>query len=161
MKAAVFYEGSQSIIRIRPQTRPGSLARRRSSEGAAGGRRQPLPRRAASIFPTLIFRRVIIGLEHPFGSGPVRVSRPLLSCRGAICQEKPQRSLHQPHALPTAVGDNRIPVAVGLRLALRLEATPPRRSWLRSAGVPLTGLRKGRRASKCHNTTIRRVAVAD
>jgi hypothetical protein len=36
-----------------------------------------------------------------------------------ICQERPQRSLHQPHALSAAIADNRVPVTVRLFLILR------------------------------------------
>jgi len=60
---------------------------------------QPSPRRAASIVAMSIFPIVIIASMARFAaarSGSVVAS---ISTRGVICQENPQRSLHQPQAL--------------------------------------------------------------
>src|SRR5215217_409058 len=59
----------------------------------------PSPRRAASIVAMSIFLIVIMASMARFAaarSGSVVDSS---SARGVICQEKPQRSLHQPQAL--------------------------------------------------------------
>ncbi len=72
---------------------------------ASGGGEQGLsvvvlrqPRRAASIAAMSIFFIVIIASKARFASPPPAASASV-SARGVICQERPQRSLHQPHAL--------------------------------------------------------------
>src|SRR5438128_10115582 len=59
------------------------------------------PRRAASMVATSIFFIGIIASKARFASAPPAASASV-STRGVICQERPQRSLHQPHwlALP-------------------------------------------------------------
>ena len=65
---------------------------------------------------TSIFFIVIIASKARLASAPPAASASV-SARGVICQERPQRSLHQPHcALLAAVADDRVPVAVGLFL---------------------------------------------
>ena len=54
--------------------------------------------RAASILATSIFLIVIMASKARFASSPPAASASM-SVRGVICQESPQRSLHQPHAL--------------------------------------------------------------
>src|ERR1043166_3203429 len=56
------------------------------------------PRRAASIAAMSIFFIVIIASKARFASPPPAASASV-SARGVICQEMPQRSLHQPHWL--------------------------------------------------------------
>src|SRR6202040_4011080 len=56
------------------------------------------PRRAASMAATSIFFIVIIASKARFASPPPAASASV-STRGVICQERPQRSLHQPHWL--------------------------------------------------------------
>ena len=56
------------------------------------------PRRAASIVATSIFFIVIIASKARFASPPPAANASI-SARGVICQESPQRSLHQPHSL--------------------------------------------------------------
>ena len=56
------------------------------------------PRRAASMAAMSIFFIVIIASKARFASPPP-AARASVSARGVICQERPQRSLHQPHAL--------------------------------------------------------------
>src|SRR5881394_1665036 len=56
------------------------------------------PRRAASILATSIFFIGIIASKARFASLPPAASASV-STRGVICQERPQRSLHQPHWL--------------------------------------------------------------
>src|ERR1017187_7384574 len=58
------------------------------------------PRRAASMTATSIFFIVIIASKARFASTPPAASASV-SARGVICQERPQRSLHQTHALST------------------------------------------------------------
>jgi hypothetical protein len=55
-------------------------------------------RRAASIAAMSIFFIVIIASKAPLASPPPAASASV-SARGVICQERPQRSLHQPHWL--------------------------------------------------------------
>lgn len=47
---------------------------------------------------TSIFRMVIIAAKARAASAPP-AARASVSARGVICQEMPQRSLHQPHSL--------------------------------------------------------------
>jgi hypothetical protein len=56
------------------------------------------PRRAASMVAMSIFFIGIIASKTRFASAPPAASASV-SVRGVICQERPQRSLHQPHAL--------------------------------------------------------------
>src|SRR5205085_11908705 len=63
---------------------------------ARRGLRQP--RRAASMAATSIFFILIIASNARFASPPPAASASV-SARGVICQERPQRSLHQPHWL--------------------------------------------------------------
>ena len=56
------------------------------------------PRRAASILAMSMFFIVIIASKARFASRPPAASASV-SARGVICQERPQRSLHQPQAL--------------------------------------------------------------
>jgi hypothetical protein len=56
------------------------------------------PRRAASILATSIFFICIMASKARFASAPPAASASV-SGRGVICQERPQRSLHQPQAL--------------------------------------------------------------
>src|SRR5215831_14091710 len=56
------------------------------------------PRRAASRAAMSIFVIVIIAAKARFASAPPAASASV-SARGVICHERPQRSLHQPHAL--------------------------------------------------------------
>src|SRR5512144_1830015 len=56
------------------------------------------PRRAASMVATSIFFIDIIASKARLASAPPAASASV-SARGVICQERPQRSLHQPHAL--------------------------------------------------------------
>src|ERR1039458_8724921 len=56
------------------------------------------PRRAASMAAMSILFIVIIASKARFASPPPAASASV-SARGVICQERPQRSLHQPHAL--------------------------------------------------------------
>src|ERR1700722_2251728 len=56
------------------------------------------PRRAASMVAMSIFFIVIIASKARFASPPPAASA-LVSARGMICQERPQRSFHQPHWL--------------------------------------------------------------
>ena len=60
------------------------------------GSRQP--RRAASMAAMSIFFIVIIASKPRLPSSPPAASASV-SARGVICQERPQRSLHQPHWL--------------------------------------------------------------
>ena len=55
-------------------------------------------RRAASMAAMSIFFIVIIASKARFASSPP-VASASVSVRGVICQDRPQRSLHQPHAL--------------------------------------------------------------
>jgi hypothetical protein len=55
-------------------------------------------RRAASMAAMSIFFIVIIASKARFASPPPAASASV-SARGVICQERPQRSLHQPHWL--------------------------------------------------------------
>ena len=78
---------------------------RRPSAGSSApeARRPPddsdrQPRRAASIVAMSIFFIVIIASKARLASAPPAASASV-SARGVICQERPQRSLHQPHAL--------------------------------------------------------------
>src|SRR5580765_1600315 len=74
---------------------------RRGAFNAGHSRRVELlsqPRRAASIAATSIFFIDIIAPKARFASAPPAASA-FVSARGVICQERPQRSLHQPHAL--------------------------------------------------------------
>ena len=61
-------------------------------------RYQPYPRLAASMAATSIFFIDIIAEKARFASAPPAAIASV-STRGVICQERPQRSLHQPHAL--------------------------------------------------------------
>jgi hypothetical protein len=54
------------------------------------------PRRAASMVAMSIFFIGIIALKTRLASPPPAASASV-SARGVICQERPQRSLHQPH----------------------------------------------------------------
>ena len=54
------------------------------------------PRRAASMAAMSIFVIDIIASKARFASPPPAASASV-SARGVICQERPQRSLHQPH----------------------------------------------------------------
>jgi hypothetical protein len=67
-----------------------------------------------------IFVIVIIASKARFASALPAASASV-SARGVICQERPQRSLHQPHALAfrAAIADDRVPVTVCLFLILR------------------------------------------
>jgi len=56
------------------------------------------PRRAASIVAMSIFCICIIASKARFASAPPAANASV-SARGVICQDRPQRSLHQPHAL--------------------------------------------------------------
>src|SRR5437764_12713074 len=56
------------------------------------------PRRAAWMAAMSIFFIVIIASKARFASPPPAASASV-SARGVICQERPQRSLHQPHWL--------------------------------------------------------------
>jgi hypothetical protein len=56
------------------------------------------PRRAASMVATSIFLIGIIAAKARFASEPP-AARASMSVRGVICQDRPQRSLHQPQAL--------------------------------------------------------------
>src|SRR6185437_16317730 len=56
------------------------------------------PRRAASMAATSIFFIVIIAAKARLASPPPTASASVRA-RGVICQDRPQRSLHQPHAL--------------------------------------------------------------
>lgn len=56
------------------------------------------PRRADSIVATSIFVMDIMASKARFASAPPAASASV-SARGVICHERPQRSLHQPHAL--------------------------------------------------------------
>ena len=56
------------------------------------------PRRAASILATSIFFIVIMASKARLASAPPAAIASV-STRGVICQERPQRSLHQPQAL--------------------------------------------------------------
>ena len=56
------------------------------------------PRRAASIFATSIFFISIIASKARLASAPPAAIA-LVRARGVICQDNPQRSLHQPQAL--------------------------------------------------------------
>src|SRR4051812_44973364 len=56
------------------------------------------PRRAASMRATSIFVIDIMAEKARLPSAPP-TARASVSTRGVICQDKPQRSLHQPHAL--------------------------------------------------------------
>ena len=77
------------------------------------------PARAASIFATSIFFIVIIASKARLASAPPAAIASV-STRGVICQERPQRSLHQPHALSwPPLLDDRVPVAVRLLLIVR------------------------------------------
>ena len=58
------------------------------------------PRRDASIVAMSIFLIVIIASKARLASPPPAV-RASVSARGVICQERPQRSLHQQHWLST------------------------------------------------------------
>jgi len=58
----------------------------------------PQPRRAASMVAMSIFFIGIIAWKARFASLPP-AARASVSARGVICQERPQRSLHQPHWL--------------------------------------------------------------
>ena len=55
-------------------------------------------RRAASMAAMSIFFIVIIAAKTRFASPPPAASASV-STRGVICQERPQRSFYQPHAL--------------------------------------------------------------
>jgi hypothetical protein len=55
-------------------------------------------RRAASMAATSIFFMVIMAEKARFASAPP-AARASVSVRGVICQERPQRSLHQPQSL--------------------------------------------------------------
>jgi hypothetical protein len=55
-------------------------------------------RRAASMVAMSIFFIGIIAAKARLASAPPAASASV-SARGVICQERPQRSLHQPHAL--------------------------------------------------------------
>src|SRR6187455_2561924 len=56
------------------------------------------PRRAASIFAMSIFPISIIAAKARLASAPpAAIAR--VRARGVICQDNPQRSLHQPQAL--------------------------------------------------------------
>jgi hypothetical protein len=54
------------------------------------------PRRAASIVATSIFFMDIMAEKARFASAPP-AARASVRARGVICQDRPQRSLHQPH----------------------------------------------------------------
>jgi hypothetical protein len=56
------------------------------------------PRRAASILATSIFFIDIIASNARLASAPPAASASV-NVRGVICQERPQRSLHQPQSL--------------------------------------------------------------
>src|SRR5580704_8168292 len=56
------------------------------------------PRRAASIFAMSIFFISIIASKARLASAPPAAIA-LVRARGVICQDNPQRSLHQPQAL--------------------------------------------------------------
>jgi hypothetical protein len=75
-------------------TQNDDLVASRPRAGAA--RRQP--RRAASMVATSIFFMDIIASKARLASAPPAAIASV-SARGVICQERPQRSLHQPHAL--------------------------------------------------------------
>jgi len=60
----------------------------------------------------------IIASKARFASPPPAASASV-SARGVICQERPQRSLHQPHWLSCRHCDDRVPVTVRLFLILR------------------------------------------
>src|SRR5713101_1026392 len=81
-----------------------------------------------------IFFIVIIASKARFASPPPAASASV-SARGVICQERPQRSLHQPHWLSMPpIADDRVPVTVRLFLILRRDlegkglGVPERRS---------------------------------
>jgi hypothetical protein len=66
-----------------------------------------------------IFFIGIIASKARFASSPPAASASV-SVRGVICQERPQRSLHQPHWLSfAAIANDRVPVTVRLFLILR------------------------------------------
>src|SRR5437867_1108902 len=67
-----------------------------SRSRARAARRQP--RRASSMVATSILFIDIIASKARLASAPPAASASV-SVRGVICQERPQRSLHQPHAL--------------------------------------------------------------
>jgi hypothetical protein len=54
------------------------------------------PRRAASIVAMSIFFIGIMAEKARFASAPP-AARASVRARGVICQDKPQRSVHQPH----------------------------------------------------------------
>src|SRR6185503_25945 len=56
------------------------------------------PRRAASMAATSIFFIFIIASKARFASPPPAANASVRT-RGVICQDRPQRSLHQPHWL--------------------------------------------------------------
>src|SRR5690242_15349834 len=56
------------------------------------------PRRAASMAATSIFFMDIIAAKERLASAPPAAIASV-NVRGVICQERPQRSLHQPQAL--------------------------------------------------------------
>src|SRR5450432_2365655 len=69
---------------------------RKMSYGCCGRSHQP--RRAASILEMSILPISIIALKARLASAPLAAIASV-NTRGVICQEIPQRSLHQPHAL--------------------------------------------------------------
>ena len=70
---------------------------------------------------TSIFCIGIIASTARFASAPPAASASV-STREVICQERPQRSLHQPQlAFLAAIADDRVPVAVRLFLIVRCD----------------------------------------
>jgi hypothetical protein len=79
---------------LRPRYRGVRRTGPRGHAGSDGAFRQP--RRAASMVATSIFFIGIIASKARFASPPPAASASV-SVRGVICQERPHRSLHQPH----------------------------------------------------------------
>ena len=74
------------------------VARRAAEESLRPTASRRQPRRAASMVAMSIFFIGIIASNARFASAPPAASASV-SARGVICQERPQRSLHQPHWL--------------------------------------------------------------
>ncbi len=79
-----------------PSTGVSGPSEERSREPKARARMLAYPRRAASIVAMSIFLIDIMAEKARFASAPPAASASVRA-RGVICQDRPQRSLHQPH----------------------------------------------------------------
>jgi len=83
---------------------------------------------------TSIFFTGIIASKTRFASPPPAAGASV-SARGLICQERPQRSLHQPHWPSHSEGELRDDAAAHLFLAMHLAEFVLRQSAMRCASM--------------------------